>query len=68
VSFLALSTSPGVPQVGGWVIDYEGLTLATVRNAGHMVPYVQPERAYHLLGMFLYGKDAEDAGKGQQEL
>lgn len=23
--------------------------------AGHMVPYVQPERASHLLGMFLWG-------------
>ena len=28
-------------QVAGWRIDYEGLTFATVRNAGHMVPYVQ---------------------------
>jgi hypothetical protein len=23
-------------QVGGWRIDYEGLTFATVRNSGHM--------------------------------
>jgi hypothetical protein len=41
-------------QVGGWRVDYQNLTFATVRNAGHMVPYVQPERAYHLLGRFLF--------------
>jgi hypothetical protein len=42
-------------QVGGYRIDYQGLTFATVRNSGHMVPYVTPERAFHLLGEFLYG-------------
>ncbi|KAF6252042.1 peptidase S10, serine carboxypeptidase [Scenedesmus sp. NREL 46B-D3] len=41
-------------QVGGWRVDYQNLTFATVRNAGHMVPYVQPERAYYLLGRFLF--------------
>jgi hypothetical protein len=44
-----------VVQVGGYRIDYKGLTFATVRNSGHMVPYVTPERAFHLLGEFLYG-------------
>lgn len=43
-------------QVGGWRIDYQNLTFATVRDAGHMVPYVQPERAFHLLGKFLFGE------------
>ena len=47
-------------QVGGWRVDYKGLTFTTVRNAGHMVPYVQPERAFHMLGEFLF-KDEEDA-------
>ncbi len=42
-------------QVGGYRIDYAGLSFVTVRNAGHMVPYVQPERAYHMLGDFLFG-------------
>lgn len=41
-------------QVGGWRVDYQNLTFATVRNAGHMVPYVQPERAYYLLHQFLF--------------
>lgn len=40
-------------QVGGWRVDYDGISFVTVRNAGHMVPYVQPERAYHLLADFL---------------
>lgn len=42
-------------QVGGYVEVYEGLTFATVRNAGHMVPYTQPERAAALFGAFLRG-------------
>ncbi|KIY96627.1 hypothetical protein MNEG_11336 [Monoraphidium neglectum] len=40
-------------QIGGWRVDYEGLSFVTVRNAGHMVPYVQPERGYHLVADFL---------------
>eukprot|EP00028_Trichosphaerium_sp_Am-I-7-wt_P003069 CAMPEP_0168516210 /NCGR_PEP_ID=MMETSP0405-20121227/5268_1 /TAXON_ID=498012 /ORGANISM="Trichosphaerium sp, Strain Am-I-7 wt" /LENGTH=457 /DNA_ID=CAMNT_0008535881 /DNA_START=968 /DNA_END=2341 /DNA_ORIENTATION=+ len=33
-------------QVGGYVTVYDTMTFATVRNAGHQVPYFQPERAY----------------------
>eukprot|EP00128_Syssomonas_multiformis_P006054 Colp12_sorted_trinity150504_noHs@6891 len=40
-------------QVAGYVEKYEGLTFATVRGAGHMVPGDQPERAYALLERFL---------------
>ena len=29
-----------------------GLSFATVRNAGHMVPYTQPAAALHLLSAF----------------
>lgn len=43
-------------QVGGWRVDYRGgLTFATLRNAGHMGPYTQPERSYALLSQFLFG-------------
>jgi len=42
-------------QVGGYYTVYEGFTFATVRNAGHMVPETQPERAYHMFSNFLYG-------------
>ena len=41
------------PQVGGYVTRYEGLTFATVRGAGHMVPYTQPLRAAHLFKAFI---------------
>eukprot|EP00197_Chlamydomonas_leiostraca_P008089 CAMPEP_0202867848 /NCGR_PEP_ID=MMETSP1391-20130828/9657_1 /ASSEMBLY_ACC=CAM_ASM_000867 /TAXON_ID=1034604 /ORGANISM="Chlamydomonas leiostraca, Strain SAG 11-49" /LENGTH=607 /DNA_ID=CAMNT_0049547925 /DNA_START=146 /DNA_END=1969 /DNA_ORIENTATION=- len=34
-----------------------GLMFATVRNAGHMVPYTQPQRALHLVTHFLKGKE-----------
>lgn len=40
-------------QVGGYVQSFHGLTFATVRNAGHMVPYVQPLRALDLVTRFL---------------
>ncbi|CAM6105506.1 unnamed protein product [Calypogeia fissa] len=40
-------------QVGGYVTEYDGLTLATVRGAGHMVPYTQPVRALHLFKSFI---------------
>jgi len=41
-------------QVGGYVQVLKGLTFATVRNAGHMVPETQPERAYYMFSNFLY--------------
>ncbi|XP_004515138.1 serine carboxypeptidase-like 42 [Cicer arietinum] len=44
-------------QAGGWVTEYGNLlTFATVRGAGHMVPYAQPSRALHLFSSFVGGK------------
>lgn len=43
-------------QVGGYLIGYEGLTLITVRGAGHMVPSYQPQRTLTLISSFLQGK------------
>ncbi|KAJ0970095.1 hypothetical protein J5N97_022972 [Dioscorea zingiberensis] len=44
-------------QVAGWVVEYaEGLTLATMRGAGHQVPVFAPDRALSLLAHFLAGK------------
>ncbi|XP_068661921.1 serine carboxypeptidase-like 35 [Aristolochia californica] len=40
-------------QVAGWVVEYEGLTLATVRGAGHQVPAFAPEQSLSLLSHFL---------------
>jgi len=44
-------------QVGGYFTRYAGLTFATVRGAGHMVPTTQPVRALALFKAFL--ADAE---------
>ncbi|KAL9454690.1 hypothetical protein AB3S75_010151 [Citrus x aurantiifolia] len=42
-------------EVGGYVEAYQGLTLVTVRGAGHLVPSYQPERALTLISSFLHG-------------
>ncbi|OIW03442.1 hypothetical protein TanjilG_14667 [Lupinus angustifolius] len=43
-------------EVGGYVVGYKGLTLVTVRGAGHMVPSYQPQRALTMISSFLSGK------------
>ncbi|PKA49204.1 cathepsin A (carboxypeptidase C) [Apostasia shenzhenica] len=42
-------------QVGGWTQVYEGLTLVTVRGAGHEVPLHRPKLALVLFKQFLSG-------------
>ncbi|XVF47073.1 hypothetical protein PTKIN_Ptkin03bG0079600 [Pterospermum kingtungense] len=42
-------------EVGGYVVEYEGLTLVTVREAGHYVPSYQPARALAMISLFLRG-------------
>ncbi|XWS73771.1 hypothetical protein CRYUN_Cryun02cG0157800 [Craigia yunnanensis] len=42
-------------EVGGYVVEYEGLTLVTVREAGHFVPSYQPARALTMISSFLTG-------------
>ncbi|XP_020113562.1 serine carboxypeptidase II-3-like [Ananas comosus] len=43
-------------EVGGYVEEYKGLVLVTVRGAGHMVPSYQPERALTMIACFLRAK------------
>jgi len=49
-------------QTGGWTESYKwgtnphGLTFASVRDAGHMVPWCQPGRSYNLFSRFLTGQ------------
>eukprot|EP01123_Difflugia_compressa_P012465 TRINITY_DN532_c0_g1_i1.p1 TRINITY_DN532_c0_g1~~TRINITY_DN532_c0_g1_i1.p1 ORF type:complete len:470 (+),score=66.24 TRINITY_DN532_c0_g1_i1:55-1464(+) len=43
-------------QVGGFVQVFDTFTFSTVRNAGHMVPWYQPERGYILYSTFLKGQ------------
>ncbi|KAJ4960956.1 hypothetical protein NE237_020866 [Protea cynaroides] len=42
-------------QVGGWTEVYEELTFATVRGAGHEVPFCKPKAALQLVRSFLTG-------------
>ncbi|KAJ0083401.1 hypothetical protein Patl1_30160 [Pistacia atlantica] len=42
-------------EVGGYVVEYEGVTPATVRGAGHLAPSYQPERALLMISSFLQG-------------
>ncbi|KAF3334533.1 serine carboxypeptidase-like 33 [Carex littledalei] len=44
-------------QVGGRVVEYEkGLTLVTIRGAGHLVPLNKPQEALLLINSFLLNK------------
>uniref|UniRef100_A0A6G1S878 Carboxypeptidase n=1 Tax=Aceria tosichella TaxID=561515 RepID=A0A6G1S878_9ACAR len=43
-------------QVAGWVKHYDGITFATVRGAGHMVPNDKPQEALEMITMFLKSK------------
>ncbi|XP_076887192.1 serine carboxypeptidase 1-like [Bidens hawaiensis] len=43
-------------EVGGYVVEYEGLTFVTIRGAGHFIPSYQPARAFALFSSFLKGK------------
>ncbi|CAI9761598.1 unnamed protein product [Fraxinus pennsylvanica] len=42
-------------EVGGYVVEYKGLTFVTVRGAGHLVPSYQPQRALTMISAFLQG-------------
>nr|GMD89121.1 putative serine carboxypeptidase-like 23 [Ipomoea batatas] len=42
-------------EVGGYVEEYESITLVTVRGAGHFVPSYQPARALVLFSSFING-------------
>ncbi|KAL5700338.1 Serine carboxypeptidase-like 26 [Ranunculus cassubicifolius] len=43
-------------QVGGRIIEYEGLTFVTVRGAGHLVPLNKPGEALSLIHAYLSGR------------
>ncbi|KAE8723051.1 Serine carboxypeptidase-like 40 [Hibiscus syriacus] len=42
-------------EVGGYVVEYDGLTFVTVRGAGRLVPSYQPARALTMISSFLEG-------------
>jgi serine carboxypeptidase-like clade 2 len=40
-------------ELGGYIEEYDGLTLGTVHGAGHMAPQFKPEATYHLIFQWL---------------
>lgn len=42
-------------QVGGWIQEYQGLTFATFRGAGHDVPTFKPSESLAFFSAFLAG-------------
>ncbi|XP_076893739.1 serine carboxypeptidase-like 31 [Bidens hawaiensis] len=43
-------------QVAGWIQEYEGLTFATFRGAGHAVPIFKPSETLAFFTSFLLGE------------
>lgn len=43
-------------QVGGRFVEYQGLTMVTIRGAGHLVPLNKPEEALVLIRTYLMGQ------------
>lgn len=43
-------------QIGGYVKHYDGITFATVRGSGHMVPGDRPREAFQMIKIFLNSK------------
>ncbi|KAL8481249.1 hypothetical protein ACS0TY_027684 [Phlomoides rotata] len=43
-------------QVGGRIVEYEGLSFITVRGAGHLVPLNKPKEALALIHSYLSGQ------------
>ncbi|XP_022760726.1 serine carboxypeptidase-like 26 [Durio zibethinus] len=43
-------------QVGGRILEYQGLTFVTVRGAGHLVPLDKPSEALTIIHSFLSGE------------
>ncbi|KAF9620895.1 hypothetical protein IFM89_015292 [Coptis chinensis] len=46
-------------QVGGRIVEYEGLTFVTVRGAGHLVPLNKPSESLSLIHSYLSGKNLQ---------
>jgi serine carboxypeptidase-like clade 2 len=43
-------------QVAGRFVEYHGMTMVTIRGAGHLVPLNKPEEGLALIDTFLLGK------------
>ncbi|CAL5066539.1 unnamed protein product [Urochloa decumbens] len=55
-------------EVGGWSMEYDGLTYVTVRGAGHEVPLHRPAQALFMFQHFLQGEPMPDEAKNASTL
>ncbi|GAX76569.1 hypothetical protein CEUSTIGMA_g4015.t1 [Chlamydomonas eustigma] len=53
-------------QVAGYSIEYEGLTYATIKGAGHMVPQTNPREAFAMFQRFISGQSLRTGAKTQK--
>lgn len=44
-------------NVGGYVINYKGLTFCTVKGTGHMTPQWKPKESYYMFSKFINGEE-----------
>ncbi|MED6130854.1 Serine carboxypeptidase-like 31 [Stylosanthes scabra] len=49
-------------EVSGWYEEYEGLTFATFRGAGHSVPCFKPSNSLAFFSSFLLGESPSSTG------
>ena len=65
----ASSSSAHGAQLGGYLTQFAGISLATVHGAGHMVSQYQPEKGLAVLQHFLQGSftDEAEAPRDQSE-
>ena len=52
--WLVYDDAHGAYNIGGYVIEYEGLTFGTIRNASHMAPQSKPKESYHLIFNWMF--------------
>ena len=55
----------GDHQVAGYSVEYEGLTYATVKGAGHMVPETNPREAFAMFQRFIGGQSLRGGWRQQ---
>ncbi|VFQ72127.1 unnamed protein product [Cuscuta campestris] len=57
---------PTHKEVAGYKVEYKGITFATVKGGGHLVPQTNPLSAFTLLNMFIT-REWENLGTTREE-
>lgn len=48
-------------QVAGYYVEYQGLTYATIKGAGHMTPETNPKESFTMFSAFMNRQPLQDA-------